>query len=166
MITLRLEGSTSIIASLKSMPHAVYVALMQKTEALAVMLQSYIRTDKLSGQVLNARTGDLRRSIQKAVMAAPGLVIGRIFSSGDVKYAGIHEYGGRTAAHVIMPNKAQALSFMMGGKRVVFAMVNHPGSQMPERSYMRTGLADKREEITIGLKEAAFFGLTQAMEGS
>ena len=38
-----------------------------------------------------------------------------IGSSGDVKYAAIQEYGGRTSAHEIVADKAQALAFLVGG---------------------------------------------------
>ena len=45
-------------------------------------------------------------------------VVGRVYSSGDVKYAGIHEYGGVIPAHEVIPVKAKALHFVIGGKDV------------------------------------------------
>lgn len=156
MITIRVVGDRQVIAQLKEMPTSVHAALVIKTKYLANKLRNYIRTDKLSGQVLHVRSGALRRSIQWDIIESVKAVFGRVFSAGDVKYAGIHEFGGKTSPHVIEPRKADALSFMMGGKRVFFKRVNHPGSVMPERSFMRTGLSDKAEEITTELKEAVF----------
>lgn len=47
-------------------------------------------------------------------------------------YAAIHQFGGITRAHVILPKNKKALAF---GGRVV-KRVNHPGSKIPARPYM------------------------------
>lgn len=165
MITAELRGAPEVIAKLKRLPTTVRASLAQKVFVLAIMLQTYIRQEKLSGQVLNVISGNLRRSIQQVVINEPTKVIGRVYSSGDVKYAAIHEYGGKTAAHVIEPKKGEALAFILGGKEVFFKRVNHPGSVIPERSFMRSSLKDKTVEIQMGLKEAVVRGLAQATAG-
>ena len=88
-------------------------------------------------------------------------VVGKVASSGDVKYAGIHEFGGKTPAHDIYPDKAKALAFMIGGKQVFAKVVHHPGSQMPERSFLRSSLSDMRQEILDGLEFAVKGALKQ-----
>lgn len=47
-------------------------------------------------------------------------------------YAAIHQFGGKTKAHVIKPVNKKALAF--GGK--VVRQVNHPGSDIPARPYL------------------------------
>ena len=47
-----------------------------------------------------------------------------------------------------------ALAFAVGGKQVFAARVNLPAIAMPERSYMRSSLAEMGDEITDGLSEA------------
>lgn len=47
-------------------------------------------------------------------------------------YAAIHQFGGKTAAHVIRPVKKKALAF--GG--TVRRQVNHPGSDIPARPFL------------------------------
>lgn len=140
---------------------AEYVA--RKVRALTTNLQRHIVADKLQGQVLRHRSGALGRSIQQAVTTSGEITTGRVFSAGDVKYAAIHEFGGRTAPHDIVPTKAEALAFMMGGQQVFAKLVHHPGSNIPERSYMRTGLFDMSEEIVAGLRDAALAGARAAM---
>jgi phage gpG-like protein len=161
-ITVKLEGDQALIARLTAMPERVRVALVKKVTELALKLEVKVK-GKLSGEVLNVRTGALRRSIFHEVYegydagsggASTTGVFGKVGSSGDVKYAGIHEFGGKTPPHVIYPVKGKALAFMMGGKQVFFAKVNHPGSVIPERSFLRSSLKDMREEITIGLTDA------------
>lgn len=53
-----------------------------------------------------------------------------------------------------MPDKAKALAFVVGGKRAFAARVNLPAVTMPERSYLRSSLAEMAEEIAEGLSGA------------
>ena len=155
MITGTVLGDTDVVAHFDAMPAKVHAALLAKTQSLSVKLARYIQEQKLSGQVLKVRSGNLRRSIAFMTTDSADVITGKAYSSGDVKYAAIHEFGGKTAAHDIVPTKAKALAFMMNGKQVFASIVHHPGSVMPERSFMRSGLADMREEIIEGLRQAA-----------
>ena len=106
-----------------------------------------VKNDKLSGAVLNAGSGTLRDSIAANVSADADGVVASVGSEGDVKYAAIQEYGGKTSAHEILPIKAQALAFVVGGAQVFARRVEHPGSVIPERSSLRSSLDDMRDEI-------------------
>jgi len=153
MISVKIDD-TKLQATLSAMPAKIRASVYKTVFSLALQMERYIKQDKLQGQVLNHRSGNLQRSIQSQVIQGDTFVRGRVFSSGDVKYAAIHEYGGRIPAHIIYPKNAEALSFMMNGKRVFAKYVNHPGSQMPERSFMRSTLRDFRGQITEGLAKA------------
>ena len=162
MFNVQLEGKEALTARLDAMPASVRAALEVKVQALAIKLQGHVVRDKLHGQVLNQRTGNLARSIQPDAPITEGEgVYGRVFSSGDVKYAKIQEYGGTTPAHDILPNKADVLAFVIGDRKVFAKVVHHPGSKIPERSYLRSSLADMAEEITKGLKLAVVEGLNK-----
>jgi phage gpG-like protein len=152
VLNVTLTGDRELIERLDSMPGKLQAALYQKVSLLALKLEAKVKK-KLSGEVLNVRTGDLRRSIASKVEQSPHAVIGKVYSSGDVKYAAIHEFGGQTKAHVIEAVNGKALAFMAGGKQVFAKRVNHPGSKMPERSFLRSSLADMREEITQELHQ-------------
>lgn len=159
LLNVTMVGDDALMARIQRWPAAVHDMLLRKITSLTLRLQTHVKADKLSGQVLNRRTGALSRSIVQQVLDQGLVIYGRVFSSGDVKYAAIHEFGGKTRAHDIFPKKADALSFMMGGRRVFAKVVHHPGSQMPERSFMRSSLADMAEEITLGMKQAVVDGL-------
>lgn len=152
-----------LISDVGTMPAQVVAAVTTKMRQVTINLQRHVVNDKLHGQVLKQQSGKLARSIQQDVHTDGDLVIGEVFSAGDVKYAGIHEHGGTTPAHDIIPNKADALAFMMGGKMVFAKIVHHPGSRMPERSFLRSSLADQSSDITAGLKQAALRGAQQAV---
>jgi len=104
--------------------------------------------------VLNPRTGALARSIVTSVAESSVGVSVTVATSGDVKYAAIHEFGGVIPPHQIVPDKAKALAFLIGGKEAFAARVNLPAIVMPERSYMRSSLAEMADEIRKGLSEA------------
>jgi HK97 gp10 family phage protein len=112
---------------------------------LVLKLSNNIKAEKLSGQVLKNRTGTLRRSISSSVSTSGTATIGKVGT--NVEYAAIHEFGGRTREHDILPKRGRALAFPWKGKQMILAKVHHPGSQMPERSFMRTALEEMRPEI-------------------
>jgi phage gpG-like protein len=151
MLTLSLRDSAA--AALADMPERLRAALSEKANALAAELEGKIQ-QKLAGTVLNARTGALARSIVTTVEDAPTNTSVRIASNGDVKYAAIHEFGGTIPPHEIVPDKAKALAFAVAGKEVFAARVNLPAVTMPERSYMRSSLAEMAEAIREGMSEA------------
>lgn len=163
-LSVAIVGDKEIIARFKSMPAAVQSSLFQKVSFLTLKLEAYIKKNKLSGQVLNRKSGRLLRAINSRVSQSALAVWGFVFVSADVPYAGIHEFGGRTNAHLIVPKKASVLAFTSAGKQLFAARVNHPGSTMPERSYMRSSLRDMSTEISLGMKEAIIKGVQEHME--
>jgi len=154
MLTLALAGADALEARLDGYPEELLAALADKATALADALADKVRNDKLSGQVLNVVSGDLRASIVSDAGVDGQGVIGSVGVAGDVKYAAIQEYGGKTAAHEILPSKAEALAFMAGGALRFARRVEHPGSTIPERSYLRSSLEDMTDEIIEALGEA------------
>jgi phage gpG-like protein len=155
---LQIELRDDFSASLAGMPDQVRQALSSKANALAVALEAKIQ-QKLSGGVLNMRSGALASSIVATVDESSADVSVRIGTSGDVKYAAIQEFGGTIPPHEIVPDKAKALAFVVG-KQVFAARVNLPAVTLPERSYLRSSLAEMAGEIRDELSGA----VAEAME--
>lgn len=107
----------------------------------------------LSGRVLNVRSGKLLNSIRNEMVENATSIYGRVYSQG-VPYAGIHERGGVTRPHVIVPVRAKALRFEVGGKVVFAQRVNHPGSKIPARPYLAPALAEMTPQILRDLADA------------
>jgi phage gpG-like protein len=93
----------------------------------------------------------LRDSIRMQASQQDGAIGVEIFSDGDVPYAAIQEYGGKTAAHEILPDKARVLAFALNGRQVFARRIQHPGSQIPERSYLRSALDEQGDDIAKDL---------------
>lgn len=153
MLTVTVDD-TQLIKTLNDMPRKIRESLYKTVYALALKLQKHIVVNKLQGQVLGKRTGALQRSIQNEVVQNNQGTIGRVFSSGDVKYAAFWEYGGIIPPHIIMPKHADALAFMMNGKQVFAKKVMHPGYTAAPRSFMRSSLRDMRSEILDSIQRA------------
>jgi phage gpG-like protein len=150
MLALALDDGVS--AALDAAPERVRDALADKANGLAAALQAKIQQN-LSGTVLNQKSGALARSIVTTIDDASTDVRVTLASSG-IKYAAIHEYGGVIPPHEIVPDKAKALAFLVGGKQAFAARVNLPAITMPERSYLRSALVEMADEIRDGLSEA------------
>lgn len=155
MFALDLYGFEAAIVRLDDLPAALGAALAAKAAEAAAALADRVRTDKLSGGVLNVRSGALRASIVSNVSVETNGVRATVGSNGDVKYAAIQEFGGKTAAHEILPVKGQALAFAAGDALRFAGKVEHPGSIIPQRSYLRSTLDEMSDEIVATLADAA-----------
>lgn len=164
-VQITVTGDRELIQRLNTLIPEVRRELLKRVTRLALDMVRHVRTNKLSGQVLNHRTGRLWRSIFQRVAADTYGVVATVASSSDVPYAGIHEFGGRTRPHDIVARRKKALAFMIQGNMVFAKRVRHPGSNMPERSFLRSSLTDMRARIDRDMKDAVAEGVRQAMEG-
>ena len=146
-----LAGIDTLDANLAALPDRIARALAAKASVLAHDLVDRVHNDKLAGSALNARSGALAASIDATVTVDETGVVASVGSFGDVKYAAIQEYGGKTAAHDIVASGAKVLAFVEGGAEHFARVVHHPGSQIPARSYLRASLDEMSAEIVDAL---------------
>ena len=151
----RLQGADKLERQLGDLPANIHAQLETKARDLAAALVAKVRDEKLSGGVLQTKSGALRDSISAEISLESGAVTATIGSFGDVKYAAIQEYGGRTSAHEIVPEKAQALAFLVGGALRFARRVAHPGSTIPAHNYLRSSLDESSDEIVAQLAGVA-----------
>lgn len=143
---LAVSLSEGVSVALAGLPERLQAALAERANTLAAALEAKVQ-QKLAGAVLRTHTGALARAIVATVAETPVGVGVSIGTGGDIKYAAIHEFGGVIPAHAIVPDKARALAFAVGGKEVFAARVNLPAVTMPERSYLRSSLSEMADEI-------------------
>jgi phage gpG-like protein len=153
MIKAVLVNAEGVVVRLQKLPEQLRGAVRRAVEAETIALARHVKEFKLTGQQLKTRTGTLRRSIAAAtLLTGPDAVLGAVGT--NLVYAATHEYGGTTRAHVIEARRKKALAFAMGGKDVVVRRVMHPGSRMPERSFLRSSLAERADDIRAALERA------------
>src|SRR5271156_3072776 len=155
MLTVSIDGVDALRTRLDAYPAALASELAAKAQELASALADKVKYEKLAGEVLASRSGALAASIAAEVSGDGEDVAATVGSFGDVKYAAIQEYGGKTGAHEILPGKASVLAFIAGGAMHFARRIEHPGSAIPERSYLRSSLDDMRDEIVATLAAAA-----------
>jgi len=142
MLNITITGDDRLSARFEAMPAKLVQALSRKMYLLTGMLRDYVIEDKLSGQVLNKRTGALQQSIQRDVETGASSVVGEVFSAGDVKYAAVHEFGATF-------KRAVTVAWGKPVKNPRDATFNYP-----ERSFLRSSLGDKHDEVVQGLTDA------------
>jgi phage gpG-like protein len=150
-----LEGLDALDARLAALPDDMQALLESKARTLAEKLAAKVRDEKLSGEALQTQSGALKASIVADISDEGGALTATVGSVGDVKYAAIQEYGGRTSAHEILPDKASVLAFLLGGAQHFARRVEHPGSTLPARGYLSSALDDMRDEIVAELASVA-----------
>lgn len=150
-----LEGVDALDRQFAGLPSNMKARLEAKAREIAAALATKVRDEKLSGQSLQSRSGALKASIGAEISLDGSTLNAIVGSFGDVKYAAIQEYGGRTAAHEILPAKGHVLAFLAGGMARFARSVQHPGSTIPAHNYLLGGLDDSREAIVAELASVA-----------
>lgn len=151
MITVTVDSYRAQLR-LSNLPGKVRAALQVKRTALMLELEGKAKHNAPVGPSNPTHTGgQLRRSIFSEATDTATTVEGKVATGADTPYAKYVEFG--TAAHDIVPTKAKALAFVMGGKQVFAKIVHHPGTQ--GQLYMKRAFDDMRQEIVDGLTQAA-----------
>lgn len=156
-LTYTITGLSGVLANIGHMSDRIRQEVLVQMKPTMEGVVTYVQLNKLSGQVLNVKTGATRDALDSRAFEDGANVVGEAFIPlNKAPGARMNEYGGRTRPHVIVPRTAKALKFLASDGEDVFARrVNHPGSQMPERSFMRSGLNDMTAKIIEELQEAA-----------
>ena len=152
MIDVAVKGLDEVAARFAGLPQSLAARVAQEVERLGGVLRDRVERN-LSGDVLQRRSGRLAASIAVTVEPTAGGASATV--SSDAPYAAIHEYGGTIPARTILPQSARALAFPWRGQQRFFKRVTVPAVTMPERSFMRSALAETAPEIRAALEGAA-----------
>lgn len=172
-VTIQVVGSAEVAARVQQMGSAARAILYAKMGELSILLQEHV-TAKLSGEVLNIRTGNLKASIVQDVVDDGDTITGRVYSNATVKYAAIHEFGGI----IKHPGGTPYLIFEMNGKsgggqaffisKAAAAAAPDPTTipvtkphdiPMPERSFLRSSLTEMKSQLIQGMIDGMKAGL-------
>lgn len=126
---------------------------------LILKLLRKVKQDKLSGQVLNVRTGRLRRSINQRVTESDGRIVGLVGT--NVEYAPPHELGFTGSVtvkeHMRLIKKAWGRS--INPKRV--EVKSHSRAvKFPVNSFLQSALREMQPEIMAELQDAVGRGIS------
>ena len=150
MIRAEITGVDDIKARLQGLPDKLRAELVRTITEDAFSLQAHIVTDKLSGQVLHRRTGNLASSINTKIGGSATSVEGTVGT--NVGYGRIHELGGtfRIPEHERRINR--------GGIQDSVLVRAHSAT-FPKRSFLASSLQDMSTRIKADLNAAVARGL-------
>lgn len=130
----------------------IIAALRGELSGRTINLLSYIKDDKLSGQVLNQRSGNLKNSGFTEMSESSEALSGTVNFGRTVPYAAIHNYGGS----IDIPEVTDKLMVFQRNGETVFTRKHRAFTvQMPARNYMESSLDENSPEIIEGLQSAA-----------
>lgn len=155
MIRVEVVGDRELMVRFERMPRVALDGLNEGVARAVVLVRDQAQANM--AQLFKGPVAKLSTAVETGADRAVGTV-----TAGGTPYAAIHEFGGRTRPHPILPVTARVLVFQ-GRTGTVFARrVNHPGSKIPERSYLRSALAQKRAEIVETIKAAVIGNIKRA----
>lgn len=128
-------------ANLRGYPARAMDKLHAAMTKIGLQLQSYIKTEKLSGQMLNVRSGTLRRSINREVYNVSSTEV-RLIVGTNVKYAAYQEFGAHIPA--------------VTGKLMVFTPGSVPKAYKTATGRLQARYAKRRDLMVFTMKHKAF----------
>lgn len=133
-------------------PEKLRASIAAAMDKEAFTLQALVK-DKLSGAVLQTRTGTLRRSINVANRDS-GTTIGRSVGT-NVRYGRAHEYGFDGIVNVREHTRTITQAFGRPiSPRDVLVRAHTMHMQLPERSFLRSSLEERAPSIREALVQA------------
>jgi phage gpG-like protein len=154
-VKITVSGASEVVHRFEKLPSALDALLAKKMQALAIGLSAHVMQNKLSGQVLKTRTGNLRASINPRIMNTAGerkAIVGT-----NMQYAAKHEYGfsgtEKVKAHLRIIKQAF-------GRRLKAPVQVQVGAfsrsvNFPVRSFLRSALADYEAKIHAAMLDVA-----------
>lgn len=150
LMSVSMTGAEVLEARLARIPGLAREAIRKSVERQTLALEAHIKEHLLSGQVLKARTGTLRRSITSKVEETATSITGRVGT--NLRYGLAHEYGATIQIPEIRPINAKALHFTAGGQDVFAMRARAHQVVLPERSFLRRGLRERRQAFLDDLR--------------
>jgi HK97 gp10 family phage protein len=155
MIAAELIGAERVVAFLELLPQKAMAAIKADVSRLAITLLRKVKKEKLSGQVLKNQTGTLRRSInQRVEVFGQQAVVGSVGT--NLRYAKAHEFG--TDKTVTVPAHLRMMKVAWGkavkNPRKIEIGAHAMKMHLPERSFLRSAMAEMAPEIREGLEAA------------
>ena len=134
-----------IVNSFEERKRLVKTNLYNAFRRIARELASYIKYQKLSGQVLNRKSGRLMGSVGMSVTQSDGDFQLRVFAGGEeAPYAIVHELGGTIQVPAHMSASRLGCQYMIAAH----------SARYPQRSFMRTSLEENEDAISEKIQEA------------
>jgi hypothetical protein len=158
MIAFRVINAPAVAESLTGSAARVFVAVLAEMRKQMGQLANYVQSEKLHGQVLNQRTGNLARSIIPDVQQSGDQIQGTvgIADANTVPYAAFWELGFQgteTVREHLRTNPSGTRSIVREHSREV---------NQGARSYLATSFQERADSIVAALQSSVDRSLHEA----
>lgn len=148
----RLETDLNITRS------RLLASIKREMTGIATDLSGDVKAEKLSGQVLNVRSGRLRRSINYKIKTSDTGVEATVGT--NVEYARVHEFGFKGSV-VVREHLRTAKSGFRSMVRSHSRNVN-----LPQRSFLRSSLLEMKGEIESRIARVIATSIARGVGGA
>ena len=157
-LSLQVTGLDRVVVQLAAMPEAIRAAILGVVTEEAIRLETVVKEEKLTGQVLKNHSEKLRSSIHHQVEATSDTVTGIVAAAmGKAGYARFWEYGftGTEQVREHLRHMTQAFGRPLETPRDVLVKAHPRAVNQPARSYLRSTLAENQAVIRTRIHDAA-----------
>jgi phage gpG-like protein len=151
VIEVEITGTDAVVARLESMSDKIRQSLRDAMQQQWYALQSYVVTEKLSGDPLHRRTAFLASSINTDSTFTDDAtsIVGRVGTK--VIYGRVHEYGG---TFTIPAHERRVTSVFGHPVAGGVTTVRSHSATFPERSFLRSSMRDLSSQIREAMQQA------------
>lgn len=164
MIEGSVSGDAQVVRTLGRLGPELKAEVVKATGRIVLRLLTKVKAEKLSGQVLNVRTGRLRRSITQRVEQTEEAVTGVVGTNVD--YARRHEFGFTGTENVKEHMRLVKQAFGLPLKHPVWSTVgaHTREANYPPHSFLRASIKELRDAgvIDAEYRKAVGFGVREA----
>lgn len=155
LISAEVKGDKELQERIDSVTPSLKTNLDRAIAELCIRLSIKVKRDKLSGQVLNVRTGRLRRSITYRVAQAGTLTVAGYVGT-NVKYARRFEKGftGTETVKEHLRKQTKAWGRPMDPPKEVTVRSFSRQVDVPAKSFLASALTEMRPEVRAGIDTA------------
>ena len=152
MISADLVGVGAALDRLRAMREAAGSGIARAIAKLGIDLQNDVRQNKLSGQVLQARS-DLRQSIAVQIDQSDTAVSATVYS--DLDFAAAQEYGftGTVDVRASLRQIKEAFGHPITAETIGVGAYTRR-MDLPQRSFLRSALDDMTPDIGASVEDA------------
>jgi phage gpG-like protein len=176
MLTATVVGVGDVTRRLEGIPGAIAERL-RETIAAQTLEVLRLAKQKTSGDVLRNRTGTLRRKLNMEMQVGADRIAGSV--GIKLSYAAAHEFGSKATGTTMVSEHQRRLNIVrrlvknkeLKTRTTLKVVETHSGvatvrehqrnwrHNLPERSYMRTALAERRQAVLDAISRAVGEGI-------
>ena len=152
--SVQVIGLESVTVRLQRLPDEIRISFEKAIAANAMVIESRVK-EKLSGDVLNNRTGQLRASVHSEMQSDENGVMGVV--GANTPYAAYQEYGfvGTEQVREHLRTMRMVFGRMLETPKSVLVKSFSRNVNYPGRSYLRSTLDEQADQIRADLEAAA-----------